>query len=145
MKHLCDLSEEELERVRNLISDETVYRRPRHAVSENARVNEAIDVSCKKGIWFVSGIDGCVASLIEGRLRGYWCRDGYAGGGRAEVAGRAGVSDHGGGFGGCTVSLVKEDNVQEFIEKLAPVYHDKIGLNAEFYVADIGDGVRKIY
>ena len=35
--------------------------------------------------------------------------------------------------------------VQEFIEKLAPVYHDKIGLNAEFYVADIGDGVRKIY
>ena len=26
----------------------------------------------------------------------------------------------GGGFGGCTVSLVKEDNVQEFIEKLAP-------------------------
>ena len=51
----------------------------------------------------------------------------------------------GGGFGGCTVSLVKEDNVQKFIEKLAPVYHDKIGLNAEFYVADIGDGVRKIY
>ena len=48
-------------------------------------------------------------------------------------------------FGGCTVSLVKEDNVQKFIEKLAPVYHDKIGLNAEFYVADIGDGVRKIY
>ena len=51
----------------------------------------------------------------------------------------------GGGFGGCTVSLVKEDNVQEFIEKLASVYHGKVGLNAEFYVADIGDGVRKIY
>ena len=51
----------------------------------------------------------------------------------------------GGGFGGCTVSLVNEDNVQEFIEKLASVYRAKVGLNAEFYVADIGDGVRKIY
>ena len=90
VKHLCDLREEELERVRDLISDETVYRRARHAVSENARVNEAIGS--------FRGIDECVASLIEGRLRGYWCRDGYAGGGRAEVAGRAGVSDHGGRF-----------------------------------------------
>ncbi len=44
VKHLCDLSEEELERVRHLISDETVYRRVRHAVTENERVNEAIDV-----------------------------------------------------------------------------------------------------
>ncbi len=41
------------------------------------------------------------------------------------------------------MSLVNEDNVQEFIEKLASVYHAKVGLNAEFYVADIGDGVRK--
>lgn len=51
----------------------------------------------------------------------------------------------GGGFGGCTVSLVAEDDVSGFVEKLAAVYHEKIGLSAEFYVADIGDGVRRIY
>lgn len=44
VQHLCDLSVEEFEQVRHLIPDETVCRRARHAVTENARVNEAIDV-----------------------------------------------------------------------------------------------------
>ena len=145
VKHLCDLSEEELERVRNLISDETVYRRARHAVSENARVNEAIDV-LQKGdlVRFGELMNASHRSLKEDYEVTGVEMDTLAEEGQ-KLPGVLGSRITGGGFGGCTVSLVKEDNVQEFIEKLAPVYHDKIGLNAEFYVADIGDGVRKIY
>lgn len=145
LKHLCDLSEEELEWVRHLISDETVYRRARHAVSENARVNEAIDV-LQKGdlVRFGELMNASHRSLKEDYEVTGVEMDTLAEEGQ-KLPGVLGSRITGGGFGGCTVSLVKEDNVQKFIEKLAPVYHDKIGLNAEFYVADIGDGVRKIY
>ncbi len=145
LKHLCDLSEEELEWVRHLISDETVYRRARHAVSENARVNEAIDV-LQKGdlVRFGELMNASHRSLKEDYEVTGVEMDTLAEEGQ-KLPGVLGSRITGGGFGGCTVSLVKEDNVQEFIEKLAPVYHDKIGLNAEFYVADIGDGARKIY
>lgn len=145
VKHLCDLSEEELERVRHLISDETVYRRARHAVTENARVNEAIDV-LQKGdlVRFGELMNESHRSLKEDYEVTGVEMDTLAEEGQ-KLPGVLGSRITGGGFGGCTVSLVKEDNVQEFIEKLASVYHDKVGLNAEFYVADIGDGVRKIY
>lgn len=145
VKHLCDLSEEKLERVRHLISDETVYRRARHAVTENARVNEAIDV-LQKGdlVRFGELMNASHRSLKEDYEVTGVEMDTLAEEGQ-KLPGVLGSRITGGGFGGCTVSLVKEDNVQEFIEKLASVYHDKVGLNAQFYVADIGDGVRKIY
>lgn len=145
VNNLCDLSPEEFEKLASLMPNETVYRRARHAVTENERVNEAIEVLQKgdlvrfgqlmndshrslKDDYEVTGIE--MDTLAEEGQR---------------LPGVLGSRITGGGFGGCTVSLVGEDNVQGFIEKLAAIYHDKIGLNAEFYVADIGDGVRKIY
>lgn len=46
----------------------------------------------------------------------------------------------GAGFGGCTVSIVEESAVDNFIEKVGNEYKDKIGYNADFYVVDIGEG-----
>ena len=48
----------------------------------------------------------------------------------------------GGGFGGCTVSIVKNDAVDGFIKKIGEEYQAKVGHEAEFYVVDIGDGAR---
>ena len=50
----------------------------------------------------------------------------------------------GGGFGGCTVSLVEEASIPEFKEKLYSGYKEKYGLEAAFYVVDAGDGVREL-
>ena len=50
----------------------------------------------------------------------------------------------GGGFGGCTVSIVKNDTVDEFIDSIGKAYQEKVGHEAEFYVVDIGDGARKL-
>ena len=46
----------------------------------------------------------------------------------------------GGGFGGCTVSIVKNDAVDTFISSIGKAYQEKVGHDAEFYVVEIGDG-----
>jgi galactokinase len=50
----------------------------------------------------------------------------------------------GGGFGGCTVSIVKNDAVDRFISDLGAVYKEKVGHEAEFYVVEIGDGPQQL-
>jgi len=51
----------------------------------------------------------------------------------------------GAGFGGCTVSIVKEECVEEFIEKVGRNYTEICGLKADFYVTDIGDGGHRVF
>ena len=50
----------------------------------------------------------------------------------------------GAGFGGCTVSIVKEESIDKFIENVGKAYKEKIGYNADFYVAEIGDAPKQI-
>ena len=50
----------------------------------------------------------------------------------------------GAGFGGCTVSLVENDCIESFIEKVGAEYHDKTGLRAEFYLPEIVGGAKRV-
>ncbi|MBP5597105.1 MAG: galactokinase, partial [Pseudobutyrivibrio sp.] len=50
----------------------------------------------------------------------------------------------GGGFGGCTVAIVKDEAVENFKETVGKAYKEKYDLDAEFYVVDIGDGARRL-
>ena len=50
----------------------------------------------------------------------------------------------GGGFGGCTVSIVKNDTVDRFVEEIGKAYQEKVGHEAEFYVVEIGDGAGRL-
>ena len=57
-----------------------------------------------------------------------------------KIPGVLGSRITGGGFGGCTVSIVKEDAIEEFQKKVGEEYKKKTGIDAEFYIVDIGDG-----
>jgi galactokinase len=50
----------------------------------------------------------------------------------------------GAGFGGCTVSIVKEENVDEFIKAVTPKYAEKIGYEPTMYVAGVGNGAGEL-
>lgn len=144
IKSLGDLTPEEFEANKDLITDPVQLVRAKHAVYENQRTIDA------------------VAALKEGNIEKFGqlmnqshvsLRDDYAVSCDEidilvdlawAIPGVIGSRITGGGFGGCTVSIVKNDAVDTFIESIGKAYAEKVGHEAEFYTVDIGAGASKI-
>lgn len=144
IQSLGDLTEEEFEANKDLIKDETRIRRTRHAVTENQRTIKAVKALKANDITLFGNLMN--ASHIS-------LRDDYEVTGIEldtlveeawKIDGVIGSRMTGAGFGGCTVSLVKTDAVDTFIEQVGTAYKNKIGYGADFYVVEIGNGPERI-
>ncbi|MDX2414548.1 MAG: galactokinase, partial [Bacteroidales bacterium] len=140
--HLSQLSIEDLPLLEKTILDPVIFKRARHIINENNRVLEAVNVlhngdlikfgalmneshDSLKDDYDVTGIE--LDTLV------YEAR---------KIDGVIGSRMTGAGFGGCTVSLVKNTEVDSFIETLGLKYKEITGLSADFYKPLIGDGAR---
>lgn len=144
IKSLGELDEAQFEQYKSAIKSEVRQRRAKHAVYENQRTIKAV-AALKAGDieefgklmiashdslrddYEVTGkeLDTLVASALK--------QDGVIG---SRMTGA--------GFGGCTVSIVKNDNIDAFIENVGKEYKDTIGYAADFYVVEVGDGAGTI-
>lgn len=141
---LGELSIEEFENNKDLIDSEIRIKRAKHAVYENQRTLMAKEALEKNDLitfgklmneshislrddYEVTGIE--LDTLVE-----------LAWNHEATIGARM----TGAGFGGCTVALINKDSVEDFIEKVGQGYKEKIGYEASFYIANIGDGTREI-
>ncbi|MDE5611001.1 MAG: galactokinase [Odoribacter sp.] len=142
---LCQLDEKEFEACGSCIQDNTVFRRARHAVTENQRVIKAID-ALKTGNLQTFGqlMNASHKSLKEDYEVTGIELDTLAEEGQ-HLEGVLGSRMTGAGFGGCTVTLVAEDKVDNYIRKVGELYKSKVNLEATFYIADVGEGARKLY
>ena len=144
IKYLGELTVEEFNKVKHFIKDEEQLKRATHAVTENERAKVAVEFLKKDDIktfgelmnkshislrddYEVTGLE--LDSLVEAA----W-----------EEVGTVGARMTGAGFGGCTVSIVKNSEVDNFIKNVGKKYKEKTGLEASFYIANIGDGARKL-
>jgi galactokinase len=59
-------------------------------------------------------------------------------------AGVVGARMTGAGFGGCAIAIVEEDKAEDFKKNVNAIYQEKIGYEASFYKASIGDGAKEI-
>jgi galactokinase len=144
IKTLGDLSEEQFEADKSAITSDICRKRAKHAVYENQRTLKAVEALKNNDValfgklmneshvslrddYEVTGIE--LDTLVEEA----WKIDGVIG---SRMTGA--------GFGGCTVSIVKDNAVDTFIEKVGTEYKNKIGYAADFYVVEIGDGPQKL-
>ena len=144
IRALGDLTEEQFEQHKDAIKDDICRKRAKHAVYENQRTVQAVEALKNNDItlfgelmnashvslrddYEVTGIE--LDTLVEEAWK---------------VDGVIGSRMTGAGFGGCTVSIVKDEAVDTFIEQVGAAYQKKIGYAADFYVVEIGDGPTKI-
>jgi len=144
IKGLGDLSEEQFEQYRSAIKDDVRVRRAKHAVYENQRTIRAVEALKNNDIkLFGELMNASHVSLrddyqvscdeIDVLVEEAW-----------KITGVIGSRITGGGFGGCTVSIVKDEAVAEFQEKVGAAYRERVGKEADFYVVEIGDGPAKL-
>lgn len=141
---LGELSNEQFNQMAGAISEPLERQRARHAVLENNRTLEAVEALEADDV------------VKFGKLMNeshYSLRDDYDVTGKeldtlAELAwqvdGVIGSRMTGAGFGGCTVSLVKNEAIEAFKEKVGKAYTEKIGYAPSFYVASIADGTHRV-
>ncbi len=141
---LGEITADEFEQHKALITDEIILNRVTHVISEDDRVLKAID-ALKNGnlVEFGQLMNASHVSLRD--LYEVSCEElDTLVDSALSVDGVLGSRMTGAGFGGCTVSLVKDESVDTFIEKVGKEYLDKIGYAASFYITEIGDGGREI-
>lgn len=144
IKNLAELTEEEFLNIEKSITDPVAHRRARHVVGEVKRTTDAVK-ALKKGDLATFGklMNASHVSLrddyeVTGPELDTMAEEAW------KVEGVIGSRMTGGGFGGCTVSLVKDEAVDTFIEKVGAGYEAKIGIKPDFYVAEIGDGAKRV-
>ena len=144
ISNLCELEADEFERFKIYLDNSVVQKRAQHVVYENERVKIArklllrndvltfgklLNKSHKslKELYEVTGIE--LDTIVDASKGFYGC---------------VGARMTGAGFGGCAIAIVMEEKVSGFIEHTSDIYERIIGYKAEFYIAGIGDGTRKI-
>lgn len=140
IQSLGELTEEQFEAAKHLIADETRVRRAKHAVYENQRTIKAVEaLKANNVVEFGQLMNASHVSLrddyevtgieLDTLVENSWKQDGVIG---SRMTGA--------GFGGCTVSIVKDECVDTFIKNVGEAYLERIGYKADFYVVEIGNG-----
>lgn len=144
IQSLGDLTTEEFEALAENIANPVQRRRARHAVTENQRTIQAVS-ALQQGNLEQFG------QLMNASHRSL--RDDYEVTGKeldtlVETAwkqpGVLGSRMTGAGFGGCTISLVREERVDDFMRAVGTTYLEQIGYAADFYSVSIGDGPHRL-
>lgn len=140
IRNLSELTAEVFEQVQEMIHSPERIRRARHAVTENQRTIQAVEALKHGDIQeFGQLMNASHLSLKEDYevsceeldilVEEAW-----------EIEGVLGSRMMGAGFGGCTISIVQDGAVNEFIERVGNCYRERTGLQAEFYVVETGNG-----
>jgi galactokinase len=141
---LSRLTPGRLEKNIDRIPTGTLRRRARHVVSENSRVMQAVQTLMDGDLpAFGALINASHDSLRDDYQVSCFELDTLVQAAR-DSEGVLGARMMGGGFGGCTLTLVREDAAEAFITRAGEVYRKTTDLTAEFHPADTGDGAREI-
>ena len=144
IQSLGELTPECYEQVKEMIVEPVLVRRAAHAVYENQRTIDAIDALVE------ADAEKFGRLMIESHRS---LRDNYEVTGKEldvlveealKVPGVMGSRMTGGGFGGCTITLLKREAIEMFTIEVGKNYTERTGYYADFYNVEVGDGARAL-
>jgi galactokinase len=126
------------------VSDPLIYKRCRFVIEENERVHKAVE-QMKAGN--IAGLGDLMFRSHEGLQREYevscteldWLVNAVK-----ENAIVAGARMMGGGFGGCTINIIKEGRLEELLNSLSENYEREMGRKLTHYLAETSDGTHRL-
>lgn len=143
VKALRDVSVDMLDKY-VLPKNEVIYKRCKYVVDENNRLLQAC-ADLKKGD--IAALGKKMFETHKGLSGDYEvsCREldflvDYVKDNDAVLGARM----MGGGFGGCTINIIKEDAIQHLIDDLVIAYKAATGIHLSYYIATVGDGTSVI-
>jgi galactokinase len=145
IKNICELSPAQFEQYKSSITDNTCLLRAKHAVYEEQRTKDAI-VALQKNdlVTFGHLIDASGDSLrydYDATCPEIDCLVDEA----RKQPGCLGSRETGGGWGGNTVSIVRDEAIDAFKANVGKAYRAKTSLTADFHSLEIGDGGRRLF
>lgn len=144
IKTLGDLSNEDFESFQSAIKDPVCLKRARHAVHENQRTIQAVEALKNNDIALFGKLMNASHESLKTDYEVSCPEIDLLVDLAQAMPGVIGSRITGGGFGGCTVSIVKNDTVDRFVKEIGSAYQKETGHEAEFYIVEIGDGARKL-
>lgn len=139
---LCELHVEDLPRIKELLNDELLFKRVRHVVKENARVNDFINALKNKDILTLGNLlkESHISLQEDYEVTGLHLDALYY----ASMSSKAiGARMTGAGFGGCAIALIKKSDYQFFKKSVEEKYLKATGISPTIYEIEIVDGVNK--
>lgn len=144
LSYLAELTPSQFEDFKSALTDETVRNRAQHVIEENARVLASVEALTANDLEQF----GRLMNLSHDSLRDLYevsCDELDIMVEEArKIPGTLGARMTGAGFGGCTVSLVHEDDVERFVREVGENYEARTGLTGDFYVCGVGEGVEQL-
>lgn len=139
---LCSITLDELEQSKDLLTP-TLYRRVHHCITEQMRTIQSANAlgdhdiigfahlltqshESLKSDYEVTGVE--LDALVEETIK----------------AGAIGARMTGAGFGGCIVSIIKQDRLNVIVDKITAGYKARVGYEPDFYAVNASDGTHKI-
>lgn len=143
VEFLRDATMEMLAEVKAEVSEED-YMRAEYVIEEVQRVLDVCD-ALEKGDYETVGEKMYGTHYGMSKLYEVSCEELDFLNDIAKECGVTGSRVMGGGFGGCTINLVKNDKYDAFIEKAFSAYKEKFGHEPKLYNVVISDGARKLH
>lgn len=144
INYLCELSMDEFASLGKLINDPILFARARHVVSENDRVDRAMNALNNNDI----NLFGELMIQSHLSLKNDYQVTGFELDTMFELAlnceGVIGTRMTGAGFGGCTITLIENSKIDKFIAKIKIDYEKITGLKPEFYIVNASNGAARI-
>ncbi|WP_339832147.1 galactokinase [Paenibacillus sp. FSL R7-0272] len=144
LNYLAQLKPEQFDTLQDQLKDGKVRQRAQHVVEENARVLASVEALQNNDLQTF----GQLMNASHESLRDLYevsCNELDVMVEEAQrIPGTLGARMTGAGFGGCTVSLVHENDVERFVSEVGAAYEARTGLKGDFYVCGVGEGVNEL-